>query len=284
MLGNAPFYNKTIEKISTVFGMLFSDVTIIRPDSTGALKGTVIKVPIDYAPKNHRAVRDIQNNDLGREVNQTLPRMAFQLTNLEPDNSRQGPTTNRFNAPSSSNSSVTLSTAAPLAYNFEYELYIKINRAADGFQIAEQIITMFRQHLSAKINFTDDLNVPLDVQIKIDNISFDDTYEGPIQDKREIVWTFTFVVLGWLFGPVSPTGIIKYVQVDFHPTMSSPGARVARVSVQPGLTAGGAATSNVAASINYNLINADDPFGICSNIYEFSDGKHYDPHSLTDVL
>jgi hypothetical protein len=282
MNGTAPFYNRVIEKISTVFGALFSDIYVVRPKADGTTDRTIL-VPITYAPKNHRQIRAKQNEDLGREINQVLPAMAFQLMNIEADEQRQGPTTNRWLAPNSANTSQLMNIPAPLAYDFDYELYIKINRVADGFQILEQSMTQFRQQLTASINFIDGVELPLDLTIFIDNVSMEDSYEGPLVEKREIIYTLTFKVKGWLFGPIGTAGLIKKIQIDFHPTMADPGTRISRIAIQPGLTANNTPTTNSALSINYNLINATDPFGICTDITDYSDGKHYNPLTDTDI-
>ena len=61
----------------------------------------------------------------------------------------------------------------------------------------------------------------------LDNISFQDDYEGDFSTRRALIYTLNFTAKTFLFGPVAdtPEGLIKKVQVDYATTMDVRNAR-----------------------------------------------------------
>ncbi len=66
-----------------------------------------------------------------------------------------------------------------------------------------------------------------DVPIVLDNISFQDDYEGDFATRRALIYTLNFTAKTYLFGPVSDSseGLIKKVQVDYHASVDTENAR-----------------------------------------------------------
>lgn len=61
-----------------------------------------------------------------------------------------------------------------------------------GFQIAEQIIPFFTPDWAIKVNMIKDMDYSDNVIIKKTGESFTDNYEGAIDERRMIIWTYTF--------------------------------------------------------------------------------------------
>ena len=60
-----------------------------------------------------------------------------------------------------------------------------------------------------------------DISVVLDNISFQDDYEGDFATRRALIYTLNFTAKTYLFGPVAdtPEGLIKKVQLDYHTNM-----------------------------------------------------------------
>ena len=66
-----------------------------------------------------------------------------------------------------------------------------------------------------------------DIPIVLDNISFQDDYEGDFATRRALIYTLNFTAKTYLFGPVSDSseGLIKKVQVDYYASVDTENAR-----------------------------------------------------------
>ena len=86
MFGNH-FYHETIKRAVSVFGTLFNNISIKRPD------GTTMKVPLAYGPRQKWIARLQQQPELGMAGTPrtaiSLPRMGFELSSIEYDGSRK---------------------------------------------------------------------------------------------------------------------------------------------------------------------------------------------------
>ena len=78
------FYHSTIKRAVSVFGTLFNNISIKRPD------GEFIKVPLAYGPRQKWIARLQQRPDLSTNVTAvSLPRMGFELTSIDYDSTRK---------------------------------------------------------------------------------------------------------------------------------------------------------------------------------------------------
>jgi hypothetical protein len=169
----------------------------------------------------------------------------------------------------------------PVPYNISFQMSILVKNAEDGTKIVEQILPYFTPEWTASVHLVPDMeDNPWDIPIILNDISSEDTYEGNFETRRAIIWTLNFTMKGYLFGPTKQIGsgngrdggIIKYIDVNIRPTSNVITASTMdtisteTVKVFPGLTPDGQPTSNVAQSIDWSLINADDNYGF---IHEF---------------
>jgi hypothetical protein len=216
MLGKQPYYNATTRKAITVFGSLFKDITIQRTnDNTGDVIQT-IAVPLTYAPKEKYIARTMQEPDItGKSVGAVLPRMAFEIKGIGYDKSRKLNTnTKNINI----NNGQYFTQYNPVPYYLNIDLYAYVKNQEDGLQIIEQILPFFTPQFNVTIIPTSEMGITYDLPIILNNVSYEDNYDGDYTERREIIWTLSFTLQLNYYGPVdgSGTGIIKHTIVKFY--------------------------------------------------------------------
>jgi hypothetical protein len=120
----------------------------------------------------------------------------------------------------------------------------------------------------------------MDIPVVLNNVSYEDKYDGEFKERRAIVWTLDLMLKGYIYGPVKKGGIIKFVDTTFY-IPSVPDGELdkavgntkpaERVTIQPGLTVDGNPTSNINLTIPYNEIQVSDDFGFVTRIYNEED-------------
>ena len=114
----------------------------------------------------------------------------------------------------------------PVPYNLGFELNILVKLNDDALQIIEQILPYFQPSFNVTIDLVNVIGEKRDVPIVLDNISFQDDYEGDFATRRALIYTLNFTAKTYLF-PVSDSseGLIKKVQVDYHASVDTENAR-----------------------------------------------------------
>ena len=271
MLGHT-FYHNTIRKYVILFGTLFNDIHINRVDTDRSVTRT-IKVPISYGPKEKMLARLDADPNLNRPAI-VLPRMSFELTDLNYGPTRKLNTIGKIVAANPDDPNSAKFQYTPVPYDFNFILSIAVKNADDGTRILEQILPFFTPNWSSTVDLIPELGIKLDVPIVLNAVSSEDTYGGNFEERRSIVWTLSFTMKGYIFGPTRPTGsgtapIIKLANVNFYDTSTYTNINdavgnldvVESVVITPGLLANGSPTTNAAASVSSDLINADDNYG-----------------------
>lgn len=271
MLGHT-FYHNTIRKYVILFGTLFNDIHINRVDTDRSVTRT-IKVPISYGPKEKMLARLDADPNLNRPAI-VLPRMSFELTDLNYGPTRKLNTIGKIVAANPNDANSAKYQYTPVPYDFNFILSIAVKNADDGTRILEQILPFFTPNWSSTVDLIPELGIKLDVPIVLNAVSSEDTYEGNFEERRSIVWTLSFTMKGYIFGPTRPTGsgaapIIKLANVNFYDTSTYTNIDdavgnldvVESIVITPGLLANGSPTTNAAASVSSDLINADDNYG-----------------------
>ena len=109
----------------------------------------------------------------------------------------------------------------PVPYNIGFELNILVKLNDDGLQIIEQILPFFQPSFNLTVDLISVIGEKRDISVVLDNISFQDDYEGDFATRRALIYTLNFTAKTYLFGPVAdtPEGLIKKVQLDYHTNM-----------------------------------------------------------------
>tara|TARA_R110000744_G_C19215145_1_gene546479 strand:- start:190 stop:909 length:720 start_codon:yes stop_codon:yes gene_type:complete len=196
---------------------MFNNLHVLRHNSAGETVSQV-KVPLSYAPKRNfisRLDEMSKGEDAERRVAIKLPRMSFEITNMAYDPSRQLPKVNKI---SKASNEITkrqkIYTSTPYTISFQLNIYAKSQD--DALQLVEQILPYFAPQYTATIKpFADIPTLTEDVPISMSGITFQDDYEGSIEQRRTIIYTLDFEMKIALYGPEGTGEIIRDVRNNF---------------------------------------------------------------------
>ena len=93
-------------------------------------------------------------------------------------------------------------------------LYIFAKNQEDGLQILEQIIPYFNPDFNVTVNDLPELNIKRDIKITLDNVSYEDQYEGDFASRLSIIWTLNFTMTLNFYSNVNNVGVIKKAIAD----------------------------------------------------------------------
>lgn len=273
------FYNEILRKTVISFGSLFNNISIKHTNNSNEVID-VIKVPLAYGPTQKFLARLEQSPDLNKPVQITLPRMSFEFTGLTYDASRKVTTTQTFTTKSSSDGSVVKKTYMPVPYNLQFELAVMTKLNDDALQIVEQILPYFQPSYTLTIELVDEINEKRDIPIVLENVTFQDDYEGNFTTRRVLIYTLRFTAKTYLFGPTQTAtkdivkkSTISYISGD---STSVPTREVVYSSdVRAIKNYTGAVLTNLAKDITKEdiLIEVNDASSISTNTYLDIEGE-----------
>ena len=265
MLGTQ-FYHESIRKVIVSFGTMFNNINLIRKDNSGNISQSM-KVPLAYGPREKFLVRLNEDADLTKQVAITLPRIGFEIQNLEYDAGRKLNRVQRFKKVKGANAKQLDAQYMPVPYNLSIELYVMAKQSDDALQIVEQILPYFQPDYTLTINDNVSMDSKRDVPIVLNSISYEDNYQGDFTTRRALIYTLSFTAKFYLYGPVTSSKVIKTVQVDQYTDseVNSP-KREQRLTVTP----------------NPTSADADDDFGFNETTSFFEDAKEYNPVTGSD--
>jgi hypothetical protein len=265
----------SLRKYIIVFGTVFNDIYINRLSNAGEVLQT-LKVPLTYGPKDKVLSRLEQNPKMDNQVGIILPRISFEMTTMEYDPTRKLNTLNKL-----TKQSTTAGTDdevkyqyQPVPYDMQFEMNILVKNAEDGTRIVEQIVPYFTPDFTVSVNLVPEVDGPRDIPIILNSITSQDEYEGSFEQRRALIWTLSFTMKGYLYGPTKKSKLIKHAETVFRfPEDVATGntnstANTIVVTSRPGLTANGQPTTNTALSISYEDIISTDDYAIINTITE----------------
>ena len=250
MLGQQ-FYHETVRNVIVAFGTMFNNIQIVRKDNNGVVTQTM-KVPLAYGPKQKFLTRLDQDPSLSSATAITLPRLGFEIGALSYDSARKLNRVQKFKKVKSSSSDANkLDTQyMPVPYNMDITLYAMAKNSDDALQIVEQILPFFQPDYTLTLNDMADMGIKRDVPIILNDVGYEDNYQGDFETRRAIIYTMGFTTKFYLYGPVTSSSVIKTVQVDQYSDLPA---------------------------------DADDDFGFNETSSFFQDAKNFDSKSGTDV-
>tara|TARA_A100001201_G_scaffold116449_1_gene100093 strand:- start:240 stop:1082 length:843 start_codon:yes stop_codon:yes gene_type:complete len=280
MLGTY-FYHEIIRKNIISFGTLFNNIYIKHLDGAGAVSNQQ-KVGLSYGPMQKFLAKIQQQEDLTKPVAISLPRMSFEMTNIQYDSSRKAGVTQTFKATDGTNMRKVF---MPVPYNIGFELNIFSKLNDDALQIVEQILPFFQPSFNLTLDLIDSIGEKRDTPVILDSIDFQDDYEGSFQTRRALIYTLRFTVKTYLFGPIAdnPEGLIRKVQVDLS---SGTDTQTAKREMRYTTTPKALEDKNSDGQINsadVPLIGPSDDFGFDENWDFFQDAKTYSPTQQQDI-
>jgi hypothetical protein len=206
MLGNAPFYNRTIRKIVVAFGTVFNDIYLVRYTKDGLTAKETIKVPLNWGAKEKYVTRLTSDPTLTKSIATTLPRISFDMTGMSYDSSRKLPSTMRNFSANTATSIKSQFVSVP--YNFDFSLSIYVRNTEDGTQILEQILPFFTPDFSVTVDFIPSMEPKYDMPIILNSVSNEVDYEGEMMTTRMIIWNLEFTAKGHIWPPVKTGKVI----------------------------------------------------------------------------
>ena len=265
MLGKQ-FYHETTRKVVVAFGTLFNDIHLVRKDNSGTIQQSM-KVPLAYGPRQKYLVRLADDPDLSKQTAVTLPRIGFEIAGMSYDPSRKLQRVQKFKKVKGAKASQLDTQYMPVPYNIDFELYILSKQSDDALQIVEQILPYFQPDYTVTINDNTDMGIKRDVPVILNNIGYEDDYQGDFASRRAIIYTLSFTAKFYLYGPVTSSKVIKTVQVDQYTDLPDQAPkREQRYSVTPSPT----------------TADADDDFGFSETISFFQDAKDFNSETGSD--
>ena len=230
------FYHEIFRKTIIGFGTLFNDISIKHTDDDG--NEQVQKVPLAYGPIQKFLARLEQSPDLNKRVQITLPRMSFEFVGLTYDSSRKVTTTQQFTVKDNTTGKNTNKAFMPVPYTMQFELGIMTKLNDDALQIVEQILPYFQPSYNLTIKLVESMKEKRDIPIVLENVTFQDDYEGDFNTRRVLYYTLRFSAKTYLFGPVSSAtaDIVKAVSVRYLAGGSKSTERDVTYSVTPRAT------------------------------------------------
>ena len=275
------FYNQTTRKYVAIFGTLFNQLKIERANSLGVKQQEMI-VPLSYAPFQKILARVTADPDLinSRRPAMTLPRMSFEIMSMSYDPARKLATTRKMMKPNKAEGDDTRDFVySGVPYNLEFSLYIMTKYAEDATKIMEQILPFFSPDWTVTAKMVPDLD-PIDIPIILNSVTTEDLYEGTFEERQAILYTLTFTLKGWYFGPEKTKKVIKFVDVDIYNGVGSDAPFLEGVDIKPGLSANGQpiTTEGQVATARANLLN-----GTVGSITLTNDGENYNANTTVTV-
>jgi hypothetical protein len=259
------FYNGSTRRYIALFGSLFNKISITRDNNAGEELQFMV-VPIAYGPYQKFLARITQDPGLNRPQAISLPRMSFEITSMTYDGQRK---TNSLNKHRISKSDTGF-MYSPAPYNLEFNLYIMTKHGEDGTKILEQILPFFKPEYTFSAKMIDDLP-PVDLPLILNSVSVEDIYDGDFETRRSLMWTLSFTMKAYFFGPQRSRNVVKFVDVRTHNDTTADVSSTGQVTVQPGLTTAGQPTADIAETVAYDEINIDDDWGIVPLIKDYEE-------------
>ena len=219
-------YHEIFRKTIVAFGTMFNNIEIRRQDE-------VMKVPLAYGPKQKFLARLDQNPDpTNKRVQITLPRLSFEIAGVSYDPGRKVSPTQKIKFKKDVNENKN--AFMPVPYNINFELAIISKNQDDGLQIIEQILPYFQPHYNLSVKLATTIGETKDVPVVLQDISYEDDYEGDFTNRRAIIYTLQFVAKTYLYGPITDSKIIKKSITDYYTSTDTTKApREKRYTVTP---------------------------------------------------
>jgi hypothetical protein len=272
----SPFYHSTLRKMMATFGTLFSNIAVVRRHPNGNEKER-IRVPLAYGPAQKYLIKTKQDPNLTQDFAIKLPRMSFEIRQISYDAERKLNTIKVNTLPNYDTPNKVYRQYQGVPYNISVDLMIMSKNVDDANQIVEQIFPWFTPAYTVTIDSIPGMEYKDDVPITLRSVQMSDNYEGDFTARRDIVWTLSFDVRAWFYGPIKDKNLITKVQTDILATPApvdlnsrsqlNAVPRHVRFTVEP---------SNPFATYN-------EDFGYTETTQHFDDQRRYDPKTGEDV-
>ena len=254
------FYNGTIRKVVVGFASMFNDIYVSRKDENGS-EIERFKVPIAYGPQQKflkRLDRIGPDFDQSPKLETYLPRIGFEITNLQYDSSRKLNTIQQTAAYYGADRTKLYSRYGRVPYNMTMSLSIMAKTMDDALQITEQILPLFGPEFTFTIKAIDPTDQDVDIPIVFSSATLNDGDDGSYGDysqRKVTLVNIQFIAKMYLYGPVVKQKIITAAEMNIFDTKwygaTGPTYASTLTVPYPGVTAGSYNPSLVVGSTGY---------------------------------
>lgn len=181
-------------------------MAIDREDRNGIYQ--TIPVPLIYSTKEKfiQRINSLQQpNDDTVTIEETLPKMSFELTGMVYDGSRKENTIQKMR--SEVDDSIFMFQRVP--YNLNFTLNIATRKIDDSLRIVEQIVPYFTPELTLKIIDIDPLQIETNIPIALSATNFEIDSQGVFDDRRTVFWSLDFSLQAYLYPDYRDNTVIK---------------------------------------------------------------------------
>ena len=216
MFGYPYYYHRVVRKYIDMFGGMFNDIQVrkITKLSNNKTKTKMIRVPLGYGPKQ-KFLAKVRNDHLDSNkpsASITLPRLSFEMTGITYDENRSF---SKFIQNSKTSTGSTRKfQRSPVPYNIEMSLVGMFSSNDEALQVLEQINPFFRPDWTYNMKLVPDMDDRFDIATVLNDFSMEETYEDDFETRKEVLYTWTFTIKGYLFGPVENKKVIDTVLID----------------------------------------------------------------------
>lgn len=258
-------YHEVFKKTIIGFGTLFNNIQLRRVTESTT---EVMKVPLAYGPAEKFLARLRQTPDpTQQKIQITLPRISFEMDTISYDSERKVAPTQTIKFKNATAQDGVSTAFMPVPYNLGFTLSVISKNQDDALQIVEQILPYFQPSYNFTVEMVPSIGETKDIIVNLDSVSFEDDYEGDIDQRRALIYTFKFTAKTYLYGPVREPSVIRKTIVDTYTSMDTVNApRVQRYTVQPD-------------PLN---ADADDDFGFNEVFSDFTDIQKWNPETGVD--
>jgi hypothetical protein len=219
------FYHKRMRTCVALFGSMFNDMHILRTAADGKVLSQV-KLPLTYAPRRNfisRLEEMSKGEQSERKVALKLPRMSFEVSSISYDSARQLPKVNQVSVESKiSGNRQDVFCGVPYKIGFELNIYAKSQD--DALQVVEQILPYFAPQYSLSVKpFSDYPEIKEDIPVTLTGVNFSDDFEGPVEQRRTIIYTLSFDMNANFYGPIKTGTEIREVNTELNAIVSDIG-------------------------------------------------------------
>lgn len=215
MLGFSPFYFRCIRKCVIAFGSIFNEITLVQYTNDTQAELSRRTVPLAYEAKENFITRLIDNPNLSKPVEITLPRMGFFITGYSYDATRKLNSYNQVIQAASGSSAAQ--QYQPVPWNLEFELNLYNRNVEDGLQIIEQILPFFTPDYTVAINYIPELGIVRNAPLVLNSVVCNTDFEGDAKEQERIInWTLSFTMQAQLFGPINTGNVITDVITNVY--------------------------------------------------------------------
>lgn len=284
------FYHRLTRKYVSVFGSLFNKLTINRYGNDGEIISSM-PVPISFGPWQKSLLKNTADPNLDRKYSILLPRLFFDLENIQYDPERRISQSNKILVKNEDGNSFVYT---PTPYTIYFKLSLIVQNMEDGTQVIEQILPFFQPSYTPSVYLIEGLEEPIDISIDLENVTQTDVYEGDFNTPRRIVWEMSFVMRAYYFGPERRGNVIKFIDVQnkvANTASFDQNYLGSIVTSQPGMDINGNPTTDIDETITYIDINEDDAWDQLNQVHTFDEllekdliDKNPEPHLTNGKL